>query len=428
MSTKRNHRRNSAKTKSTNVSSATSHAMSEPLETSTIPLPTTPSNLPPLLGPDPNVYSGSDDFGTDYFNELFDATMLPAAVEHKDPSKAVSLPDDSLGVLNITSDSNFSGLTAQDLASLDDPCRMFPAAGGMSSQAPSNSSFGAVFPAPSKNSPLSIQSLEPSLQFIHNNSESLSQFSCLLPIINIIATTEAHLQRASIPIDEAMCTNKACMSQISRTMENEEFIKCNSCSLLIATAMQMVIMLYEKALSASDHANSGPVKDDSDLCSGTTLAGSPHSTTSSTLPNFSSSSRSQNDQQHVVSGSSARPSCSNMPSLQFGVFQFEPDEATWFRNQIIRNELQRCVQTLRACNTEQQKSKQQGATGGPPPGLLAGDKVRKSWLLEMERRAYTLIASLPVRQDCDADTDIDKYRACEPPKGSKRSIDKVSDS
>ncbi|ERF68966.1 hypothetical protein EPUS_09020 [Endocarpon pusillum Z07020] len=321
--------------------------------TSTITLPTTPSNSTSLLGPDMNVYSGSDDFDMDFYSELFDATMLPTAVEQKDPSPAASLADNSLGILTMASDCNFPNLTAHDQASLDDPCPMFPAAGATVSKARSNTSIGAISLPPTKNSPLSIQSLQPSLQDIQNN---------------------AHLRRAHIPVDEAMRTNKVCMSQISRTMENEESLKSNSCSLLVATAMQMVILLYEKALSTSDQGHSCSVKDDSNLCGGTMLTRSPHSTMSSTLTTTNNnSSESDNDQQHALSSFSTSPSRSRMPDLQFGVFQFEPEEQTWIRNHIIRKELQRCIQTLRACHSDEHQSRQQSAPTGGPPDLAGGD-------------------------------------------------------
>lgn len=403
MFTKRYHRRR--KSKSVNVSSAQSQASSVSSETTFNPLPAIPNNSQPLLGPDLNICSSSDDFGTNYYSEVFDATMLPAPVEHEDPSKAVFLTDDSLGMFTNASDSNFPSLTAQDQNPLDDPYPMFRGAGGMSSQAASSASPGGVPLAPPNNSPLSVQSLEPSVQHIQNDSESLLRYLYVLPIINVIVTTEAHLQRASIPIDEAM-------GQIARTMDNPEFFKCKSCSFLIATAMQMVIMLYEKALFASDQANSCPAEDDGDPSNGMTLTGSPHSAMSRTLTATSTSSTSTNDQQHAVSSFSAGPSCTGTPSLQFGVFQLEPEEQIWFRNQIIRKELQRCIQTLRACHTAKHLSKPQAATGASPPALLACDEVRKTWLLEMERRANALIASLPVGRAYDADADVDKDRAC----------------
>lgn len=410
MSTKRKHRRN--KSKPVNISSAQSQASTVSSETTSNPLPATPNNSQPLLGPDLNICSSSDDFGTDYYTEVFDATMLPAPVEHEDPSKAVFLADDSLGMFTNASDSNFPNLTAQDENPLDDPYPMFRGAGGMSSQAASSASPGGVPLAPPNNSPLSVQSLEPSVQHIQNDSESLLRYLYVLPIINVIGTTEAHLQRASIPIDEAMRTNKACMSQIARTMDNPEFFKCKSCSFLIATAMQMVIVLYEKALFASDQANSCPAEDDGDPSNGMTLTGSPHSAMSSTLTTTSTSGTSTDDQQHAVSSFSAGPSCTGTPSLQFGVFQLEPDEQIWFRNQIIRKELQRCIQTLRACHTVKHPSKPQASTGASPPALLTCDEVRRTWLLEIERRANALMSSLLVGQAYDADADVDKDRAC----------------
>lgn len=366
----------------------------------------------------------------DFYSELFDATMLPAAVAQKDPSTAASLADNSLGILTMASDRNFQNLTAHDQASPDDDaCPMFPAAGATVSQAPSNTSIGAISLAPTKNSPLSIQSLQPSLQDIQNNSKFLLRFPCLLPMINIIATTEAHLQRVHIPVDEAMRTNKVCMSQISRTMENEESLKSSSCSLLVATAMQMVILLYEKAPSTSDQGHSCSVKDDSNLCGGTMRTRSPHSTMSRTLiKTNANSSASDNDQQHALSSFCTTPSRSRMPDLQFGVFQFEPEEQTWMRNHIIRKELQRCIQTLRACQSDEHQSRQQSApTGGPPPCLLAAGKVRKIWLVEMERRANALIASLPVGQadDADAADSVDESTVCEGNRGRKRSIEKM---
>ncbi len=112
----------------------------------------------------------------------------------------------------MASDCNFPNLTAYDQASLNDLLPVYPSAGAVSSQAPSNTSIEAISLIPTKKSPLSIQPPQPLLQDNRNNSEPLLRFPRLLPIINIIATTEAHLQRSHIPVDEAMLTNKACMS------------------------------------------------------------------------------------------------------------------------------------------------------------------------------------------------------------------------
>lgn len=73
-------------------------------------------------------------------------------------------------------------------------------------------------------------------------------------------------------------------------------------------------------------------------------------------------------------------------SLQFGVFQFEPEDHIMFRNQIVRNELERCIQVVQGQSRELRNSSSDGS--------IPSHKVHQQWFGVIENRARILTSSL----------------------------------
>ena len=73
-------------------------------------------------------------------------------------------------------------------------------------------------------------------------------------------------------------------------------------------------------------------------------------------------------------------------SLQFGVFQFDPEDHTMFRNQIVGNELQRCLRMVHEQSSELRSS----ADAVSAPSY----KLQQNWLSVIENRARLLDSSL----------------------------------
>lgn len=173
------------------------------------------------------------------------------------------------------------------------------------------------------------------------------QFPHVVALTKIIVLLEAHIQSSTTAIDELMHVNKACMADLTRIMELKEFTLCKSCSILVSTAMELVITLYETAMSGHKAM--------------------------STVP----------DQQQRQLSSSSLPSCAlsrgeTIPNLQFGVFRLDHEDQMAIRNHIISKQLNRSVEIIRSLDSG-------GSNGG---------KVHKQWYVEMELRAKKLVSSM----------------------------------
>ena len=151
-----------------------------------------------------------------------------------------------------------------------------------------------------------------------------------------IGLLEELLQSKAVPMDEVLRVNKFCMSVLGGIMKRESFKSCKSCRMMIFIAMDLMITLYEDGVSGDRRA------------------------ADQTLP--------------------------QKASLQFGSFQLEPEDRLMLRNQIIRNELQRCLQMIQDHSSELRDS----SSDGPAPV----QEVHQKWLTVLNTRARILSSSL----------------------------------
>ena len=157
----------------------------------------------------------------------------------------------------------------------------------------------------------------------------------------IIGLLEGHIQDKATAVDEVMRVNKACMTEIAEIMNTQFFQRCRSCRMLVLTAMDLVITLYELGVS-----------------------------------------------EDIKSTSHSSSQCANAQkaSLQFGVFQFEPEDHAMFRNQIVRNELERCIQMIQGQSSELRTC--------PSDKSTPSHKIHQNWFSVIESRARVLASSL----------------------------------
>ena len=172
--------------------------------------------------------------------------------------------------------------------------------------------------------------------------DSFPQISDLAKIIGIL---EELIQNRETTIDEVLRANKFCMTVINGIMSSDFFGKCKSCEMLILTAMDLVITLYETGVSEDMRGSS-----------------------------------------QACRAQSADQTFAQKASLQFGVFQLEPEDHIMLRNQIVRNELQRCIQMIRGQSSEYRNASRDGST--------PSHKIRQHWFDVIENRARTLTSSL----------------------------------
>ncbi|CAD6585413.1 MAG: hypothetical protein ASARMPREDX12_001991 [Alectoria sarmentosa] len=161
----------------------------------------------------------------------------------------------------------------------------------------------------------------------------------------IIGHLEGHIQNKAIGVDEVMRINKTCMTGITEIMNSEVFKSCKSCRMLILTAMDLVITLYEIGVSEDSR-----------------------STLQSSQPQSIDRSRTK------------------QASLLFGVFQLEPDDHVMLRNQIVRIELERCIQVIQIQSTELRDSSSDKS--------MPSHKIHQQWFSVIENRARVLASSL----------------------------------
>lgn len=173
----------------------------------------------------------------------------------------------------------------------------------------------------------------------------LDQFPHVSSLAKIIGLLEQLIQNKATTIDEVLRVNKFCMSVISGIMSSDYFKKCKSCRMLILTAMDLVLNLYETGVSEDMNLSSQSGK-----------------------------------------APCVEQTASQKASLQFGVFQFEPEDHMMIRNQIVRNELRRCIQMIQDQSSELRASSSDGS--------IPSHKSHENWLSVIENRARMLISSL----------------------------------
>lgn len=157
-----------------------------------------------------------------------------------------------------------------------------------------------------------------------------------------IGLLEELLQSKVVTIDEVLRVNRFCMTVVGRIMKSDYFRDCKSCRMMILTAVDLMISLYE----------SGIAEDTTQTCK-------PQSV-DQTSP--------------------------QKASLQFGIFQLEPEDHIMFRNQIVRNELQRCVQMIQDQSSEFRDTSSDRTA--------PNDEVHRKWLSALSNRARSLSSSL----------------------------------
>lgn len=173
----------------------------------------------------------------------------------------------------------------------------------------------------------------------------LDKFPHVSSLAKIIGLLEELILNHATTIDKVLRSNKFCMSVISGITQADYFQNCKCCSMLILTAMDLVITLYEAGVSEYLRSSSQPGK--------------------------------------VLS---TEKNAAQEASLQFGVFQFEPEDHTMFRNQIVRNELQRCIRMVQDQSGELRSSTKDASA--------PSHKLHQNWLSVIENRARLLTSSL----------------------------------
>ena len=162
---------------------------------------------------------------------------------------------------------------------------------------------------------------------------------------HMIALLESFVTNNEAAIDEVLRINQACVAEINKIMEHEEYQRCNSCPMLVFTAMELMLALYENAISP------GSWKRKDSSCA---------SSSPSPLP------------------------INNLPNIRFGVFMMDSQEKIAFGNRIICKELQRYTRVIKALSSERQSRGDNSSFG----------LVHVRWLVELESRVESFIKIL----------------------------------
>lgn len=221
----------------------------------------------------------------------------------------------------------------------------------------------------------------------------VSDYPHVAALMKIIEYLEEQLQIPRVPIDQAMRLNRQAMAKVREVTDTDEFRRCQSCPLLVATVMDLVVGLYELVILCIQHpAGEGDA---------TSLADH------NNPPSRHNPSQKPADPGEMPSDGSSPESAissgSEPPVFQFGCLEFDPDEQEIFRAAMVRRDLRRCVETIQYCTQEiiQRQSQATNLRGGPLGGVLQSrgpsNNVHTQWYQEMGYRAKDLLAALPAQ-------------------------------
>ncbi|KAF2128298.1 hypothetical protein P153DRAFT_431979 [Dothidotthia symphoricarpi CBS 119687] len=169
-----------------------------------------------------------------------------------------------------------------------------------------------------------------------------TQYGPIVALCRMVRLLEAQIHSQPTSVDEVMRLNQTCIRDVSKISSKTEYMQCRSCPALISTIMELIVTRYE------DITND----------------------------------QSRNRMSWVAV---SRPST---PSLQFGVFELDPEEQALIRNRIIRKEAQKCVTIIR---TLKQLLVAKSATGND---VSSQSHALHNWYDGMEKRMTDLISSL----------------------------------
>jgi hypothetical protein len=222
----------------------------------------------------------------------------------------------------------------------------------------------------------------------------VSQYPHVAALMRIIECLEEQLQVPRVLIDQAMRLNRQAMVKVREVSKTDEFRRCQSCPLLVATVMDLAVGLYELVILAIQRpAGEGDTVSLPDQ-NKVPWQKSPFQQPSGIdeMPGGGSSLRSS------ISGGS------EPPLFQFGCLEFDPDEQEIFRAAMVRRDLRRCVETIQYCSQEiLQRPRQSGNLHSGPlsRGVLQyrtpSTHAHTQWYQEMGYRAKELLAALPAQ-------------------------------
>ncbi|KAK9241404.1 hypothetical protein V1525DRAFT_384804 [Lipomyces kononenkoae] len=323
-----------------------------------------------------NFLSVSDavDSSQNYLADL--PVVSPELNDVLSPATANILPDAHPGVSNSESsegtwsDRQPASLASSSAASHED---MLPS---LLSQNTSASSFRSQL----------WQRSAASVPKSYRDKSAISQYRHAATLMDVIECLECHLQSPRAPIDQGMRLNREAMAKVRDVLDMDEFWSCQSCPLLVATIMDLVVGLYELVIFSIHQPSTS--EDDVNI--------SLHDNGGAGMADVLTDSS---------PGSPATRSTQDGPLFQFGCLEFDPDEQELFRNVMVRRDLRRCIETIRYCSQEICHRKRPAIAldgtrirhGGSRSKGACTDHVQLQWYQEMEHQATQLLASLPAK-------------------------------
>ncbi|CAI7585694.1 unnamed protein product [Penicillium discolor] len=225
----------------------------------------------------------------------------------------------------------------------------------------------------------------------YRDKSVISAYPHAAALMKTIECLEEQLQTPQLPIDQAMRLNRQAMAKVREASKTDEFRRCHSCPLLVATIMDLVVGMYEVVIHSTQRPAGKqdviPLGEENNLPWRTYVFQQPAET--SEMPCSGSSPIS------AISGGS------EPPVFQFGCLEFDPEEQEIFRAAMMRRDLRRCVETIQYCSQEilQQQKKVADLRGGPRnwgfQSRRPSNKIHTQWYQEMGYRTKELLATLP---------------------------------
>ncbi|KAJ5107496.1 hypothetical protein N7456_004171 [Penicillium angulare] len=225
----------------------------------------------------------------------------------------------------------------------------------------------------------------------YRDQSVVSNYPNTAALMKMIEYLEEQLQIPRVPIDQAMRLNRQAMKRIRDVSKTEDFQRCQSCPLLVATVMDLVVGLYELVILSVQH----PASEADDSLSPD--------------QNGVLSRKSPIQQPDIeMQGSESTPETTfsgdlQAPLFRFGCLEFDPEEQEIFRAAMIRRDLRRCVETIQFCNHEVMKQRQAARSRGTPgkepspSSRESNEHVHTQWYQEMAYRVKELLNGLPAQ-------------------------------
>lgn len=232
----------------------------------------------------------------------------------------------------------------------------------------------------------------------YRDTNAVARYPHAAMLMGIIDDLESCLQQTA-PVDQVLNLNRTSMAKLPSIMEMEGFKACNSCPILAATVLDLVVGMYSMTISPVQAIpQEGEV---SVTGSAYPVGGLPLGSYSPPLQSLSQPALT--DIGNVTTSAPEASSAASQPAFAFGCLELEPEEQAILLNMVLKRDLRKCLEVIQSFRRGMQKRWEESQDNfrgtAKNVSIVSSSRAQEIWYSEIEEKAEELLQLLLARQN-----------------------------